>query len=109
MKKLMRLSFIFVLALFMNANIQAQAADAVVSKETAVMAKSLELSPEQTTKVQTVFTAFQKKQSAIQSSSKDVKLVNSKMDELDASFAKELAGILTPQQFEKWKAMQPQG
>ncbi len=109
MKNLMRLSFLFVLGLFFNANIYAQAADAVVSKESTVMAKSLELSPEQTTKVETVFTAFQKKQSVIESSSKDEKVVGAKLEELDASFAKQLAGILTPEQFGKWQAMQPQG
>lgn len=105
----MRLTFILALGLLFTSNINAQAADAVISKETAVMAKSLELSPEQTTKVQSVFAAFQKKQSAIESSSTDAKIVGAKLDELDASFAKELAGILTPEQFGKWKAMQPQG
>lgn len=105
----MRLTFIFALGLLFSSNINAQAAEAVISKETAVMAKSLELSADQTTKVETILTAFQKKQTAIESSSKDAKEIGPKLDELDASFAKELAGILTPAQFEKWKAMQTQG
>lgn len=104
----MRLTFILALGLLFASNINAQAAEAAISKETAVMVKSLDLSPEQTTKVQTVYATFQKKQSVVKFSSKDQKVVGAKLDELDASFAEKLAEILTPDQFSKWQSLQNQ-
>jgi len=85
-----------------------QAAVEVAANKTEKMTKALELSPEQSTDVQKLNVQFTEKEEAIQASVPNQEEATGKLAELKASFIKELAAILTPEQLEKFKAMQPE-
>jgi len=87
----------------------AQAAETVTQSKTEMISESLELTPEQSAKVETVYASFTEKQAVVQKSSPNAEEVSAKLEELEASFTEEIAAILTPEQFQKWKSMQPQG
>ncbi len=109
MKYLLRIAIVACLGLFCSVAGNAQAADVVVAKKTTELAKNLDLSVDQTAKVEKVFASYKEKQNAIEKISPNAEENDDKLTALDASLMKELSAILTPEQLEKWKSMQPQG
>jgi len=108
MKYLLRLGCIVAMTLVFNNVSFSQAAVEVAAAKTEKMAKSLDLSPEQTADVQKLNVQFSEKEKAIASGTPNAEEATGKLKELKVSFIKELSAILTAEQLEKFKAMQPQ-
>jgi len=97
-----------VFALFIGTSMNAQAREVAPKADISELTASLDLTPEQTAQIEDLELRFAEKKTGIKSTSPNAEESVSKMKELKASYYKELSAILTPEQLEKWKSMQPQ-
>lgn len=88
----------------MNAQTREEAPKVDVSE----LSASLDLTPEQVTQIEELEIRFSEKKVGIKSTTPNAEEAGKKMKELKASYHKEISAILTPEQLEKWKSMQPQ-
>jgi len=108
MKYLLRSAMLLVFALSMITVSNAQSREAVPNEELSELSASLELSPEQSTQVEQLQIKFAEKKKGIATTTPNADEASAKLKELKASYLKEFAAILSPEQLEKWRAMQPQ-
>ena len=106
MKFLFRSPMLMLLALMISFTSQAQSNESPVAPEE--LTASLDLRPDQSAQFEELRLRYAEKKMGIKKTTPNAEEAATKIKELKASYLKELSAILTPEQLEKWKAMQPQ-
>lgn len=108
MKFLLRSAMLLIFALSVGTAMNAQDRGEAPQVDVSELTASLDLTPDQSAQIEDLEIRFAAKKNGILKTSPNADEAAANMKELKSSYFKELTAILSPEQLEKWKAMQPQ-
>lgn len=107
MKTLLRTATLLVLTLMLAHVSNAQTKQESKMQAGTELTAELDLTPEQSKQVVELDNIYKAKKAGLKTTSPNADNYSSKLKELEVSYLKELKSILTPEQLEKWRSMQP--